>query len=172
MDIRIAGVENDSITDGPGLRLTVFAQGCPHNCQGCHNPNTHALDGGTHVTVESLLDMVRKNPLLDGVTLSGGEPFLQPKAMADFAEGVQQLGLNVIAYTGFLWEALVRREGVMAMLTYCDYVIDGKFEEELRSLELEFKGSSNQRLIGVKRSLAENRTVVYENFEQARLDKV
>ena len=170
MDIRIAGVVNDSITDGPGLRLTVFAQGCTHNCKGCHNPQTHALDGGETVTVESLLDMARKNPLLDGVTLSGGEPFLQPRVMAAFAEGAHKLGLNVIAFTGFLWEALVQKESALLLLQHCDYVIDGKFEEALRSLELEFKGSSNQRLIGVRKSLAAGQAVVYENFAQAQLD--
>ena len=171
MDIRIAGVVNDSITDGPGLRLTVFAQGCTHNCKGCHNPHTHAPDGGETVTIESLLDIARRNPLLDGVTLSGGEPFLQPLALAEFAAGAHKLGLNVIAYTGFLWEVLTQRDDALQLLQQCDYVIDGKFSEELRSLELEFKGSSNQRLIGVQKSFKTGYAVVYENFEEARLDK-
>ena len=171
MDIRIAGIVNDSITDGPGLRLSVFAQGCPHACEGCHNRHTHAFDGGEVVTTESILEKARVNPLLDGVTLTGGEPFMQADAMAEIAAGAHQLGLNVIAFTGFIWEDLVRREDALRLLQHCDFVIDGKFEESLRSLDLEFKGSSNQRLIGVQASLAEGCAVAYDSFEQARANR-
>jgi len=168
MDLRIAGIVNDSITDGPGLRLSVFAQGCPHNCKGCHNLHTHEMDGGTYETTENILAKAKQNPLLAGVTLTGGEPFMQPEAMAEIAAGAHALGLNVIAFTGFVWEELVQNERHLALLQHCDYVIDGRFEEALRSLELEFKGSSNQRLIGVVKSLEAGQAVVYENFEDAR----
>ena len=170
MDFRMAGIVNDSITDGPGLRLSVFAQGCPHNCPGCHNQHTHDMDGGTWETTANILQKARNNPLLDGVTLTGGDPFIQPEAMSEIASGAHALGLNVIAYTGFTWETLVQNERHLALLRHCDYVIDGRFEEALRSLELEFKGSSNQRLIGVAKSLAVGFAVVYENFEAARAD--
>jgi len=168
MDIRIAGLVNDSITDGPGLRLAIFGQGCFHNCAGCHNPHTHTPDGGEVVLVEDIVDKMRRNPLLDGITLTGGEPFLQPEPMLALAQAAHGMGLDVIAYTGYEWDVLVQDEGRIALLRECDYVIDGKFIEALRSLDLEFKGSSNQRLIAVQESLLEGRAVVYENFEAAR----
>jgi len=168
MDMRIAGIVNDSITDGPGLRLAVFAQGCTHGCKGCHNPHTHAVDGGEVISTESILEKAKNNPLLDGVTLTGGEPFLQADAMAEIARGAHQMGLNVIAFTGFVWEDLIQHADALRLLQHCDFVIDGKFDESLRSLDLEFKGSANQRLIDVKKSLSSGHTIVFENFEQAR----
>jgi len=168
MDIRIAGIVNDSITDGPGLRLSVFAQGCFHNCEGCHNPHTHDADGGELVTVDSILAMAQRNPLLDGITLTGGEPFLQPAPMAEIAKGAHALGLNVIAFSGYTYEQLSENDSFMQLLVHCDYLIDGKFDQLLRSLELEFKGSSNQRLIDVQASLHMGHAVVYENFSAVR----
>ena len=150
MKIRIADIINDSIVDGPGLRLTVFVQGCPHKCRGCHNPGTHSLDGGKIMDTDEIAEIIKKNILLDGVTFSGGEPFLQSEALAKLAQDVKKMGLNVITYTGFLFEDLIKDKSKMPLLLASDYIIDGRFEQDKKSLELNFRGSSNQRIIDVK----------------------
>ena len=106
MELRIAGTVNDSIVDGPGIRFSIFVQGCPHNCEGCHNPQTHDFNGGAIFTTEELLDKVKGNPLLDGVTFSGGEPFCQAEALAKLGKDIKALGLNIITYTGYTFEQL------------------------------------------------------------------
>lgn len=165
MKIRIADIVNDSIVDGPGLRLTIFTQGCPHNCKGCHNPQTHSLDGGKIVDTSEIINSAKKNILLDGITFSGGEPFLQPEPLAVIAKESKILGLNIIAYTGFLFEDLIKNENYSTLVNLCDYIIDGKFEESKRSLSLKFRGSKNQRIIDVKRSISENKIITTE-FEE------
>lgn len=159
--LRLSGIAKDSIVDGPGLRLTVFSQGCPHRCLGCHNPQTHAYHGGTITSVDDIMKMVRGNPLLDGVTLSGGEPFDQAEAFAELAVRVKslELGLTIMTYTGYTYEAIIagirRKKGWYSLLTNTDYLVDGPFILERRSLQLAFRGSTNQRIIDVARSLQE-----------------
>lgn len=157
MQIQLSGTANDSIVDGPGLRFTIFVQGCPHGCPGCHNPQTHPFDGGTAEDTAQLLERIRSNPLLDGVTFSGGEPFCQAEALAELGGHIRQLGLNIMTYTGYTFEYLLehREEGHYgALLAVTDWLVDGPFIEDLKSYELHFKGSSNQRIIDVQRSLA------------------
>ena len=100
MRFRLSGIVNDSIVDGPGLRLAVFMQGCPYGCPGCHNPQTHDVMGGREADTEEVRAILKKNPLLDGLTLSGGEPLLQPQAAREMAEMAKAQGLNVWCYTG------------------------------------------------------------------------
>lgn len=161
MEIRIAGIVNDSIVDGPGLRFTVFTQGCQHKCPGCHNPETHDREGGYVVDTAEIIDQIKKNPLLDGVTLSGGEPFLQPSACWEIAEAARSMGLNVWAYTGFVYEKMTS-PGAMLLLQNVDVLVDGPFIKDQRSLELSFRGSKNQRLIDVKRSREAGRVIEWE----------
>ena len=106
MELRIAGTANDSIVDGPGIRFTIFTQGCPHHCEGCHNPQTHDFSGGKLADTDELLDRIRSNPLLDGVTFSGGEPFCQAEALAELGSRIRSLGLNIVTYTGYTFEEL------------------------------------------------------------------
>ncbi|MBP0959352.1 MAG: radical SAM protein, partial [Oscillospiraceae bacterium] len=101
MEIRIAGTSNDSIVDGPGIRFTIFVQGCPHHCKGCHNPQTHSYDGGKVIDTDELLEKILANPLLDGVTFSGGEPFVYAKQLADLARKIKQNNLNIVTYSGY-----------------------------------------------------------------------
>lgn len=162
MDIRVAGIVNDSIVDGPGLRLAVFTQGCRHNCKGCHNPETHDINGGYLIRIDEILLMADKNPLLSGITLSGGEPFLQPEPCKELAMSAKKRGLNVIAYTGFLWEELMVDGALTSLLSEIDYIVDGRFIEELRTLDMTFAGSSNQRIINVRESLRLNETVIHK----------
>lgn len=166
MRIKLFGTANDSIVDGPGIRYAVFTQGCPHHCEGCHNPNSHDVNGGYWEDTENIINKIKRNPLLDGVTLSGGEPFLQAKACAKIAEKAHEAGLNVVTYTGFVFEELLEKaseeNGFMKLLESTDILVDGRFELDKRSIDLNFKGSSNQRLLDVKKSLAEGVAVLSE----------
>jgi anaerobic ribonucleoside-triphosphate reductase activating protein len=153
MEIRLAAnCTQDSITDGPGLRMVVWAQGCFHNCAGCHNPGTHSLTGGFVAAVEDILVQFDANPLLAGVTLSGGDPFVQAQACAEIAKGVKERGKNVWTYTGYTLEQILNsgRPDWLELLKYTDVLVDGPYQEELRSLELTFRGSENQRVIKVQ----------------------
>lgn len=164
MRISLSGVTGDSIVDGPGLRLTIFTQGCLHHCPGCHNPQTHDPEGGSWADTEDILVAAAENPLLDGITLSGGDPFLQPVPCLALAEGAHKIGLNVWTYTGYTWEALWEENAPekIALLKETDVLVDGPFLLAERSLELRFCGSRNQRLIDVKKSLAEDKVVLWE----------
>nr|WP_317412339.1 anaerobic ribonucleoside-triphosphate reductase activating protein [uncultured Solibaculum sp.] len=156
--VRAAGVAQDSIVDGPGLRLCLFVQGCPHHCPGCHNPETHDPKAGYDLPVKDILQKIRENPLLDGVTLSGGEPLCQPRPLAYLAEEARKMEKNVWLYSGFTWDQILKmREedpDVRRLLGQVDVLVDGPFLQSQRSLELRFRGSSNQRLIDVPKSLA------------------
>ena len=164
MRISLSGVTGDSIVDGPGLRLTIFTQGCLHHCPGCHNPQTHDPEGGSWADTEDILAAAAENPLLDGITLSGGDPFLQPVPCLALAEGAHKIGLNVWTYTGYTWEALWEENAPekIALLKETDVLVDGPFLLAERSLELRFCGSRNQRFIDVKKSLAEDKVVLWE----------
>ena len=164
MRISLSGVTGDAIVDGPGLRLTIFTQGCLHHCPGCHNPQTHDPEGGSWADTEDILAAAAENPLLDGITLSGGDPFLQPVPCLALAEGAHKIGLNVWTYTGYTWEALWEENAPekIALLKETDVLVDGPFLLAERSLELRFCGSRNQRLIDVKKSLAEDKVVLWE----------
>lgn len=161
MKMRVAGIVNESIVDGPGFRLAVFAQGCPHACPGCHNPQTHDFAGGYELDTDQIIEKMRKNPLLDGLTLTGGEPFCQPRACAVLAKAAKEMGLNVWCYTGYTFEELIKasQSDQMDLLGYLDVLVDGRFQLEKRTLECRFRGSSNQRLLDVARSLAESNAV-------------
>lgn len=153
--LKLAGIAGDSIVDGPGIRTTYFAQGCPHHCEGCHNPETWDFGGGTLWEAEALADIARENPLCKGVTFSGGEPFAQPEGFSELAEILRSDGYEIAAYTGYLFEEL--QNGTAAqkrLLGLLDVLIDGRFELRRRSLELPFRGSANQRIIDVPKSLA------------------
>lgn len=155
--LQLAGVVRESIVDGPGIRFVVFAQGCPHHCAGCQNEQTWPFSGGHETAPEKVLAALRENPLLSGLTLSGGEPFCQCAAMADLAELAKQAGYSVWAYTGYTWEELMaRRENepdVARLLQALDVLVDGRFEQGQKSYDLLYKGSANQRLLDVSASL-------------------
>ena len=161
--MRIANVVSDSIVDGPGLRFTVFTQGCPHHCPGCHNPETHDPAGGREVTVEALAEQMLSNPLMDGLTLSGGEPFDQAGECCALAARAKEKGLNVWAYTGYRYETLLEQANpaVLALLEQVDVLVDGPFVESLKSYDALFRGSTNQRLIDLPKSRETGRTVLW-----------
>lgn len=168
MNIRLAGICEDSIVDGHGIRCTIFVQGCPHHCSGCHNPQTHDFDGGYVASIEEILQSIEDNPLLDGVTFSGGEPFCQAKPLAYLGREVRKLShnLDIITYTGFTFEYLLSHtdedNGYLELLKVSDMLVDGKFEKDKQSYDLVFRGSSNQRFIDCQKSLKSNKAVKFK----------
>ncbi len=155
MNVRISGIVKESIVDGKGIRTAIFLQGCPHHCVGCHNPQTHDPTGGTEMTTDEIMKPVFSNIILDGITLTGGDPFMQPKEAGELARLAKEHGLNVWTYTGYTFEEILKSENDdwINLLKLSDVLIDGKFEKPLRTLDKPFVGSSNQRVIDVKRSI-------------------
>ena len=152
--LKLAGLVRDSIVDGPGLRTVFFSQGCPHHCPGCHNPETWSFSGGTPMEEEKLFQIVRANPLCRGVTFSGGEPFAQAEGFARLGRMLKEAGYEVASYTGYTFEQLLEgTEQQKALLETLDVLIDGPFLLEERTLELNFRGSRNQRILNVPESL-------------------
>ncbi|MFA5536936.1 MAG: anaerobic ribonucleoside-triphosphate reductase activating protein [Bacillota bacterium] len=164
MELRISGVVKESVVDGPGIRYVVFTQGCPHKCPGCHNPDTHDFGGGKLVAIEKILADIKKDPLLKGVTFSGGEPFLQAKPLVFLGKMLKDLDYDIITYTGYIYEDLLNKAkeepDYLELLKVTDVLIDGPFILEQRDLNLLYRGSANQRIIDIPRSLETGETVV------------
>ena len=162
--VKIAGIEKESIVDGPGFRMTVFFQGCPHRCPGCHNPQTQGDNGGEFMETNTILSFLKTNPMLSGITLSGGEPLFQPQPASEIAKAVTAMGKNVIVYTGHTWEEvqemMQKDPHVTELIENTFLLIDGRFIESLRSLNLSFRGSANQRIIDVQKTLQNNREII------------
>ncbi len=152
--LRVNGIVEESITDGPGLRYVIFTQGCHHRCKGCHNPGTHCPEGGYLLNTDEIIRQFIENPLLSGITFSGGEPFLQPAPLCNIAEQVRNLGKTVVTYTGYVHERLLdmslSNQDISRLLKLTDILIDGPFIAELRNLELLYRGSSNQRILTLR----------------------
>lgn len=150
--MRLSGITPESVVDGPGLRIAIFTQGCPHQCPHCHNPETWDNNGGKEFTVRQVirnLKQHRKNK--QGITFSGGEPFLQAAEIVQVAQVARQMELDIVTYTGFTYEQLIveTNDDIQALLFATDILIDGKYVHALRNIELQFRGSSNQRLIDI-----------------------
>ena len=154
--IRIAGTVGESIVDGPGFRYTLFVQGCPHHCDGCHNPETHDFSGGKLTTTDSLYEQCMENPLCRGVTFSGGEPFCQAEALYELGSRFRAAGKHLMCYSGWTFEELQakaqREEYVGKLLGILDVLVDGRFVKELKDISLQFRGSRNQRVIDMDRT--------------------
>ncbi len=156
----LSGIIGDSIVDGPGIRTTIFSQGCPHHCPACHNPETWEFGCGTPMEEERIAEIVRSNPLCRGVTFSGGEPFAQAEGFAQLARLLKAQGYEVASYTGYTLEALLRGTPAQrALLETIDILIDGPFLLAEKSLEVPFRGSKNQRILDVPASLAAGQAV-------------
>jgi len=150
--MRLAGIVPESIVDGPGVRFVVFAQGCPHHCPGCHNPETWDPAGGKEMAFKEVLKMMKKKiKHIRGITLSGGEPFLQAEELSALAREAKKMGLDVVTYTGYRYEELqaLTLSGVQELLEVSDILIDGPFMIEYKDISLAFRGSRNQRVINL-----------------------
>ncbi|MCL1846735.1 MAG: anaerobic ribonucleoside-triphosphate reductase activating protein [Coriobacteriia bacterium] len=152
------------MVDGPGIRFSIFTQGCNHGCHGCHNPGAKPFEGGTTQTIDELWERIEANPLLSGITLSGGEPFEQADALVVLARRAHEKGLNVWAYSGYLYEELcagVPSAAATLLLEEVDVLVDGPYRDDLKSLDLRWSGSSNQRVIDVAKSKAAAQVVEF-----------
>lgn len=165
--LRIAGIVRESIVDGPGIRFTIFCQGCPHHCDGCHNPETHDFDGGTECSIDRLLAEIDKDPLLAGVTFSGGEPFCQPERFAALGRAIRERGLSIVTFSGYTLEQLEKRaeqeHAVGELLALTDILIDGPYVKAQRDLTLSFRGSANQRVIDMNETRKTGEIVLWNN---------
>ena len=168
MKIRLAGeLTIDSIVDGEGIRTVVWTQGCIHNCPGCHNPETHSFEKGFLRDVSELCNEIATLEFQDGVTLSGGDPLCQVDACLEIAKFCQNINLNVWCYTGYKMEDLLKRsekeKKLKELLENIDVLVDSPFILELKSYNVPFRGSSNQRLINSKESIKQNKIVLYKD---------
>ena len=162
--LRIAGTIPESIVDGPGIRYVLFTQGCPHGCPGCHNPQTHDFAGGREVQVSDLLTDILKRPYVKAVTLSGGEPFCQPAPLARLAAALREKGFHLMCYSGYTFEELLQMEAARPLLEQLDLLVDGRFVENRKNIDLRFRGSDNQRVLDVPASLAAGSAVWCEKY--------
>ena len=164
--IRLSGIAYESLVNGPGMRRVFFAQGCNHNCKGCFNADTHDFNGGEERDIDELISDTLKNPILKGVTFSGGDPFEQADKFAYMAKLFKDNGLNVWSYTGYTYEYIMenkdKRLGWGELLNNIDVLVDGRFEEEKMQDGLKYRGSTNQRIIDVKKSLRLNEIVTVD----------
>ena len=161
-------IQTDSIVDGEGIRSVIWFQGCSHNCEGCHNPETHDFNGGFEKSVEELKEDIKSLEFQTGVTFSGGDPMMQIEALEELAKCVKENGMNVWCYTGFTFEQILelgkKNEHYMEALKYIDCLVDGKFMIGFKSFSAVFRGSSNQRIIDVQKSLKENKVICVEKY--------
>ena len=164
--MRIAGILNNDIVDcDDGICVSLWVQGCPHHCPFCHNPQTHDFNGGYVVELDDIFKEMNRLRGQDGITLSGGDPMVQPLQCLEIAKYAHKLGLNVWCYTGYLYENILKNEKQKALLEEVDVLVDGKFLIDERSLDLYYKGSANQRIIDVQKSIAQNKVILMENFK-------
>ena len=165
MVLRMCGIERESIVDGPGFRYVVFVQGCPHRCPGCHNPESHNFDAGEDMTVQEIFEEFKQNEHLQGITLSGGEPFCQAPALVELVKLVRSLGKDVMAFSGWTYEELLAKNdpAVNELLDLTDILVDGRYEEAERNLTLVYRGSENQRVIDMKKTREAGNVVLYQS---------
>lgn len=161
--IRLAApIQKESIADGKGVRMVVWSQGCLVHCPGCHNPETHDPCGGKEIEIQEVKDYIKKYaPCHQGITLTGGDPFLQPKANLEIAKYAHSLGLDVWAYCGKTFDQLKQNEATFNLLKECDVLVDGPFILAQRDVSLAFRGSTNQRVIDVQKSLKKGEVVLF-----------
>jgi len=160
--IRLAGVIDESFTDGLGIRYTIFTQGCNHRCHNCQNPETWDLNGGELYDIDKLIASIKEDPIIDGITLSGGDPLYQPTAILELVSKIKaSTDLNIWLYTGFTYEECLADKNKRDILEKIDILVDGLYDEELRSLRLRFRGSSNQRIIDIQKSLKTGKVEIY-----------
>lgn len=162
--MKISGIVEESIVDGPGIRFTIFFQGCTHNCYKCHNPETHDINKGYEMSINDIISKIENTPYIDGVTLSGGDPLMQIDDCIELCKEIKKRYLEIIVYTGYTYEQLIKSNNpkYLELFNYIDYLVDGPFIYSLLDLSLKYKGSSNQRIIDIKNSLLSNQIVLKE----------
>lgn len=162
--LKIGGIVNDSVVDGPGLRLAVFLQGCKRKCPGCHNPHLQNFDGGKYIDINEIFHIAVSNPLLDGITFSGGEPLYQYENLFYLAKMFKERKYHLAIYSGYTFEEIMCQKEFLPLLELIDTLVDGPFILNQRNLELKFRGSENQRIINVPESIKENKIILDQQW--------
>ena len=167
MQLYILDIIEDTTVDGPGLRTTIYAAGCPHHCPGCHNPQSWNQANGHLMDTDDILRRILDDPFAD-VTFSGGDPLMQPEGFGELARGIRwESRKNIWCYTGYNFESILQNPRQAALLPYLDVLVDGKFIQSLRNESLHFRGSSNQRIINVPASLDAQKAIELDPFPYA-----
>ncbi|EJO5346171.1 anaerobic ribonucleoside-triphosphate reductase activating protein [Clostridium botulinum] len=162
--LQVAGFLDNSLVNGLGLRSALFVSGCNHNCEGCQNKEMQSFCYGDKILLKDILKRIESNmPLIRGVTFSGGEPLEYIEELSILAEEIKKLGLNIWCYTGYTFEYIKKETNINSqlkkLLESIDVLVDGKYDESKKDSSLKYKGSSNQRIIDIKKSLSENKIV-------------
>lgn len=162
--IRLAGIAYNSLVNGPGMRRVFFSQGCRHNCKGCFNPDTHDFNGGMLLEIDDLVKDVINDPMIKGITYSGGDPFYQVEAFNELTDKLRSHNKNISiwAYTGFVWDELKARPDMWSLARKLDVMVDGEFREDLNQDGLKLRGSTNQKIIDIKKSIREGRIILWK----------
>ncbi len=157
--ISVLSIVEDTMVDGPGFRTSIYCAGCRHRCEGCHNPQSWDFSGGHAMTTDEIMRIIEADPFAN-VTFSGGDPMYQPEGFAELARAIRERTRKTIwCYTGFTFEQLLNNPRQRALLELIDVLVDGPFVKNLRDETLRFRGSRNQRLIDVPRSLEQGKAV-------------
>lgn len=166
--LAMPNIQSDSIVDGEGIRSVIWFQGCTHKCPGCHNAETHDFNLGIKKSLEEVKKEIEGLEYQSGITFSGGDPMMQPEALLDLAKHTHKCGMNVWCYTGFTFEELMKKslenKIFLEVLKEIDVLVDGRFVLKLKSFDAVFRGSSNQRIIDVKKSLEQGKVVLIEKY--------
>lgn len=153
--LSILNVIHDTTVDGPGFRTAIYAAGCTHRCPGCHNPQSWDIENGTPHTIDQLLEIIKEDEFAN-VTFTGGDPLFQVEGFTQLAQRIKaETNKNIWCYTGFLYEDILKSDRLSQILPFIDVLVDGKYIEALRSEDLRFRGSNNQRIINVRAFLNE-----------------
>lgn len=165
--MNVSGINFESIADGEGVRVVVFISGCLHNCKGCHNPASHSFTAGQPFTSDlqdKIVAYIKNTPFISGLTLSGGDPMYSAEELIPFVQKLRSEvdGVTVWIYSGFLYEEIKQNEEMSELLKQCDVLVDGEFVLEQRDITLAYKGSQNQRIIDVQKSITDNKIILYE----------
>lgn len=159
--VRLSGIAYESLVNGPGMRRVFFSQGCKHNCKGCFNPDTHDFNGGEERNIQDLIEDVRNNPFIEGITFSGGDPLERAEEFGYMAKEFKAMGLNIWVYTGYTFEELLSEPKYQELLKNIDVLVDGEFKEEQKG-EYKYRGSANQRIIDAKKSLRRKKVITID----------
>ncbi|OWZ84542.1 4Fe-4S cluster-binding domain-containing protein [Natranaerobius trueperi] len=166
--IRVAGVIPECVVNAPGgISYVIFAQGCKHNCPGCHNPETHDFNGGREWKVKDLLIDIEKYPLSNIVAFTGGDAFFQPNSFYELAKKLKEKQYTLVAYSGFYFEELIKDGARKKLLYEIDILIDGPFLQKQKDRNLNYRGSRNQRILDVKKSIEENQAVIMKKYYES-----